>query len=100
MGSSKYPTLTKGEVIAIIESLGFVHKRTVGSHAQFERPADAVVNQRRIVTVDVGKREFSLDLTKSMIRQSGFSQFYGATKRTALRASVEYWLKADDSKAD
>jgi len=69
----KLPLLKPREVEANLEALGFVLKRTTGSHKQYARAADGVRN-RAIVTVDVGKRQFSSDLMKSMIRQSLFSQ--------------------------
>ena len=54
--------------------LGFKFKRQDGSHAQYERPSDGT-RKRCVVTVDMGKRNgFSLELMKSMIRQSGFSR--------------------------
>jgi len=69
----KMPLLKPREVIANIEALDFKHKRTDGSHAQYERPADAT-HLRAVVTVDVAMSQFSKRLMKSMIRQSGFSQ--------------------------
>jgi len=70
---SKMPLLKPREVKANIEALGFVYKRTVGSHAQYERPADSA-HKRAVVTVDVAMTQFSKRLMKSMIRQSTFSQ--------------------------
>jgi predicted RNA binding protein YcfA (HicA-like mRNA interferase family) len=69
----KLPLQTPKEVQANLKSLGFVFKNQVGSHKQYERPADAT-RQRAVVTVDVGKSQFSKDLMKNMIRQSRFSQ--------------------------
>jgi predicted RNA binding protein YcfA (HicA-like mRNA interferase family) len=69
----RLPHLKPREVRANIRSLGFVHKRTNGSHETWERIADAIIPQRKIVQVDVGKSQFDDRLMKSMIRQSGFS---------------------------
>jgi predicted RNA binding protein YcfA (HicA-like mRNA interferase family) len=87
MGKRNYPPLTPAEVVAVLQALKFKVKRQVGSHAHFERLPDEENNQRRIVTVDMGVRDFSERLLKSMIRQSGFERdrFYGATKTTARK---------------
>jgi len=79
-------------VEAILRALGFKLKGQEGSHRQYERLKDAT-HPRSVVTVDVAEREFGDYLIKSMIRQSDFSreQFYGATKRTARRASVKFF---------
>lgn len=69
----KLPLLKPREVEANLKTLGFTHARTVGSHKQYVREADGV-RPRAIVTVDVGKTQFSSMLMKSMIRQSLFSQ--------------------------
>lgn len=69
----KMPLLKPREIIANIEALGFLYKTTRGSHAQYEREAEGT-RERKVVTVDVGKSQFSQDLMKRMIRQSGFSQ--------------------------
>jgi predicted RNA binding protein YcfA (HicA-like mRNA interferase family) len=69
----KLPLLRPREVEANLRALGFIHARTDGSHKQYVRAADGV-RQRAIVTVDVGKDQFSVSLMKSMIRQSRFSQ--------------------------
>jgi predicted RNA binding protein YcfA (HicA-like mRNA interferase family) len=68
----KLPLLKPREVEANLRSLGFRHARTVGSHKTYVRAADGV-RQRAIVTVDCGKSQFSVQLMKSMIRQSLFS---------------------------
>jgi len=68
----KLPLLKPKEVQTNIKNLGFKYKRTDGSHETWERLADALL-PRKVVTVDVGKRQFSKDLMKRMIRQSGFS---------------------------
>jgi predicted RNA binding protein YcfA (HicA-like mRNA interferase family) len=70
----KLPLLKPAEVCRNLQALGFKFKRQDGSHAQYERPADGT-RKRCVVTVDMGKRNgFSLELMKSMIRQSGFSR--------------------------
>jgi hypothetical protein len=45
-----------------------------------------------VVTVDMQKQDFDDYLMKSMIRQSKrtVEEFYGATKRSARKASVPY----------
>ena len=48
MGKRKYPPLKHKEVLEIISNLGFQYKRTVGSHAHYERLER---NTRYIVTV-------------------------------------------------
>lgn len=47
---------------------------------------------RSVVTVDVSKTDFSERLIKSMVRQSNHTreEFYGATKKTARKASVAF----------
>lgn len=91
MGQRRYPQLTLSEVLAILNKLGFVKKHQEGSHAQHERPADGV-RPRSIVTVDMSIRDFDDFLLKSMIGQSNHSreEFYGATKKTAKKASVPF----------
>lgn len=69
----KLPLLKPREVQANLRSLGFVHKRTDGSHETWERAADKV-RRRAVVTVDVGKKQFDKFLMKNMIRQSLLSQ--------------------------
>jgi predicted RNA binding protein YcfA (HicA-like mRNA interferase family) len=68
----KLPLLKPREVQTNLKALGFVHKRTCGSHEQWVREADGT-RQRACVTVDVGKPQFSKRLMKTMIRQSLFS---------------------------
>ena len=89
MGQRKYPRLTPSEVTAILTALGFKFVRQDGSHAQYEAAAGRGY-QRSIVTVDTARREFDDYLIRSMIAQSNRSRemFYGATKRTARKASV------------
>ncbi|MGO4885024.1 MAG: type II toxin-antitoxin system HicA family toxin [Bryobacteraceae bacterium] len=89
MGKRRYPPLTPSEVIAILASLGFSKVRQDGSHAHYEHEATSE-HPRSIVTVDMAYPEFGDDLIKSMIRQPNRSRdvFYGATKRTARKASV------------
>ena len=69
----KLPLLRPREVELNLKSLGFVLARTVGSHKQYVRAADGV-RRRAVVTVDVGKGQFSKELMKNMIRQSLFTQ--------------------------
>jgi predicted RNA binding protein YcfA (HicA-like mRNA interferase family) len=97
MGKRSTPPLTPSEVVAILGVLGFVLKGQVGAHAQYERLADSR-RPRSIVTVDMAESEFGNFLMKSMIRQSNHSiaEFYGATKRTARKASVSY-IRATDT---
>jgi predicted RNA binding protein YcfA (HicA-like mRNA interferase family) len=99
MGKRKYPPLTPSEVTAILTGLGFTKVRQDGSHAHYEH-AVAGVYPRSIVTVDMAYAEFDDGLIKSMIRQSNRSRemFYGATKRTARKASVPFLkLTSSDS---
>jgi predicted RNA binding protein YcfA (HicA-like mRNA interferase family) len=90
MGQKKYPPISPSEVEAILGKSAFTFKRQVGAHAHFERAATKEDPQRRLVTVDRGYSEFDDKLLKSMIQQSGMTreEFYGATKRTALKAGV------------
>src|ERR1051326_9499653 len=69
----KLPLLKPREVQANLRSLGFVYKRTDGSHEAWERAADGT-RERAVVTVDVGKRQFDKYLMKMMIRQSKLTQ--------------------------
>jgi len=91
MGQRRFPPLTPGEVEAILRARGFEKKRQDGSHAQWERAADAQ-RLRSVVTVDVSRSEFREELMKSMIRQSNPTreEFYSATKRPALKAGVPF----------
>jgi predicted RNA binding protein YcfA (HicA-like mRNA interferase family) len=94
MGQRSYPPLTPGEIKVILQNLGFVWARKEGSHAQYKRFADEK-KKAAVVTLDEGYREINdPTLIQSMIRQSGFSreEFYGATKRTARKASVRYMI--------
>jgi predicted RNA binding protein YcfA (HicA-like mRNA interferase family) len=80
----KFPVLKPKDVVANLEGLGFKFKRQDGSHAQYERLADAT-KKRAVVTVDMAMSSgFSKDLTKSMIRQSLFDkeEFYSGTPKT------------------
>lgn len=96
MSKRRYPPLTPSEVTAILGKLGFTFKRKQGSHEQYERPADAD-RPRSVVTVDVKLTEFDDYLLKSMIEQSNHTrdEFYGATKRTARKASVPVLKQAE-----
>lgn len=91
MGKRSTPPLTPSEVISILVALGFSLKRQEGSHAQYECPANAKY-PRSLVTVDMAHKDFDEQLMRSMIRQSNRSRelFYGATKRTARKASVPF----------
>jgi predicted RNA binding protein YcfA (HicA-like mRNA interferase family) len=65
----KLPLLTPREVRANLRALGFVHKRTCGSHEQWVRQA-TVTHAWARVTVDVGPTQYSKRLMKMMIRES------------------------------
>ncbi len=79
--SRKLPKLKPREVEANLQSLGFVHARTDGSHKQYVREGDGT-RKRAVVTVDVGKtqfgsflmNQFGSFLMKMMIRQSLLTQ--------------------------
>ncbi len=71
---NKLPLQKPREVQANIKALGFKYKRTDGSHETWERVADAIITERKVVTVDVGKEQFDQFLMLSMIRQSGFKR--------------------------
>lgn len=77
----QWPTLKAADVRAILRRAGFAHKRTTGSHEQWQ---GEIAGQRRLVTLDASGEPFTprSDLTKSMIRQSGLSkeEFYGHLK--------------------
>jgi len=97
MGQRKYPPLTSSEVVSILKALGFSRKSQMGAHAQFECLKTEKYG-RSVVTVDMGYREFDDALIQSMVRQSNRSRemFYGATRRTAKKASVPF-LKLNPS---
>lgn len=86
----KLPLLKPRQVQANLRSLGFAHKRTVGSHEQWVREADGT-RARALVTVDVGKDQFSKRLMKMMIRQSLFSagEFCSGIVRVCASTAVE-----------
>jgi hypothetical protein len=97
MGRRKYPPLTPSETVAILTALGFHHKKTVGSHAHYERLPKGRF-PRAVVTVDTHYKEFDDDLIKNMIDQSRHTreEFYGATKSTAKKAGVPpYSLRSE-----
>jgi predicted RNA binding protein YcfA (HicA-like mRNA interferase family) len=76
--------LTPDEVIANLESLGFVFKNMVGSHAQYEKAATAT-HIRAVVTVDTKYPRFSKDGMQRMIRQArvaGYSKDEFCSGRT------------------
>jgi predicted RNA binding protein YcfA (HicA-like mRNA interferase family) len=85
MGKRSYPPLKLSEVISILQVLNFTHKRTRGSHAQYE--GTGADGTRKVVTVDLAESEFHEYLIKSMIRQCGHDKkrFYGATEGTAAK---------------
>ena len=94
MGKRSYPPLTPGEIETILKNLGFALKRQEGSHEQWFRPADGK-RIAALVTLDRAYREIGdIKLLRNMIRQSTFSrdQFYGASKGTARKAGVPYWV--------
>lgn len=85
----KLPKLKLREVKANLKALGFVWKRTDGSHETWQRLPDAIMKERKVVTVDVGKDQFDDYLMKMMIRQSGFSRdefCTGVTKAKSVPA--------------
>ena len=99
MGTQRYPPLTPNEVVAILTALGFEHRQGGrGDHAKYIREASRN-RQRAAVTVDMGVRDFHVELIQSMIRQSGFKreEFYGATKRTARSAQVAHFQVEPDA---
>jgi predicted RNA binding protein YcfA (HicA-like mRNA interferase family) len=89
MGRRKYPPLTPSETVAIVTALGFHHKKTVGSHAHYERLPKGRF-PTAVVTVDTQYKEFDDDLITTMIDQSRHTrdEFYCATKSTAKKAEV------------
>src|ERR1017187_1257065 len=101
MGQKKYPPLKRAEVEAILGALGFTAKYQEGSHCQYEREADGK-RHRSVVTVDKAEREFGEFLLRSMVRQSNFSrdEFYGATKRTAVKAAVRFLRLGTSTKGE
>jgi predicted RNA binding protein YcfA (HicA-like mRNA interferase family) len=80
-------------VIAILTALGFTKRGQTGSHAQYVRMGDAR-RKTALVSVDVHYKEFDDELMHLIVRQSGFDrkQFYGATKHTARKASVAFFV--------
>lgn len=101
MGKRKYPPLTPSEVAAILTKLGFTKVREEGSHAHYECLASDK-RRRSVVTVDTGYPEFDDALLKSMIRQSNRTreEFYGATKKTARKAAVQFTGLATSTDGD
>ena len=80
----KYPTLNPQEVRAILRARAFVLANQMGSHEQW---AGQWGGMPRIVTVDAHHQDFSTEILKSMIRQSGMTRddFYNSTPRTARK---------------
>ena len=73
-----YPSLDRDNVEFILKKIGFIPKRTKGSHVQWEGYIKGV---RRIVTVDhmrSRKEKYGHLLTRKMIEQSGLNknEFY------------------------
>jgi predicted RNA binding protein YcfA (HicA-like mRNA interferase family) len=91
MGKRRTPPLTPSDVVGILIALGFALRNQEGSHAQYGCPATEKY-PKAVVTVDMQKQDFDDYLMKSMIRQSKrtVEEFYGATKRSARKASVPY----------
>ena len=82
----KLPLLKPREVRSNLKSLGFTHRRTDGSHEQWERPADES-HPRATVTVKASCNQFSAWLMKMMIRESMLTQeefCSGQLKKTAI----------------
>jgi predicted RNA binding protein YcfA (HicA-like mRNA interferase family) len=87
----KLPKLKPREVKANIKALGFVWKRTDGSHETWERLPDSIITTRKTVQVDVAKSQFDDFLMKMMIRQSGFTRdefCTGVMKRRSVPVSA------------
>jgi len=101
MGKRSTPPLTPAEVVAILKSWDFIKKGQEGSHAQWERTADGK-RPRSVVTVDMHYKDFDADLMRNMIRQSNLTrdEFYGATKRTARKASVPFLRLSPSSETE
>jgi predicted RNA binding protein YcfA (HicA-like mRNA interferase family) len=91
MSRRKYAPLPPSEVVAILISLGFKLDRQKGSHAHYVCEKTGKY-PRSLVTVAMSCQEFDDGLMKSMIEQSNRSRelFYGATRRTARKASVPF----------
>lgn len=69
-----YPPLDRQQIEEILKKAGFVFKRQVGSHAQWE---GCTKSKRRIVTVDhmkSRKEKYGPVLLRKMIEQSGMSK--------------------------
>ena len=71
---NKLPLLKLREVRSNLKALGFVHKRTDGSHETWERLADHIISERKVVQLDAKIDQFDKFLMKNMIRTSGFTQ--------------------------
>mgnify|MGYP001419128834 CR=1 FL=1 len=91
MGQRKYPPLSTDQVIRILIALGFVEikKRGKGDHRFFilERNGQTYIPQ-----VDNGCPEYSDDILKLLIDETGFTrkQFYGATRSSAKKINLRY----------
>ena len=80
----KYPPLTPSDLVAILKAWGFKYDRSKGDHDQYE---GYIKGKRRLVSVDMGQKDFDDFLVKSMVEQSGLTrvQFYCSTKSTAKK---------------
>ncbi|MBP9706777.1 MAG: type II toxin-antitoxin system HicA family toxin [Oligoflexales bacterium] len=67
MGFKKYPPLKPRQVINVLQKNGFIFKRQIGSHQQYEA---FVEGKRRVVTVP-DYSELDKSLLKSIFSQSG-----------------------------
>jgi len=83
----KYPPLTDGEVVAILNALGFRYSHSSGGHDFYKKVHSG---KPHTVTVDPKYSPFTDFLLKSIISQSGYSRerFYAATKKTAKKIGV------------
>ena len=87
----KFPPLTRSEIIEILRARGFMFIRRKSTHLHYEGTTH---KKKRLATVDDGIDEYSDDLLKSIIGQSGLSreEFYCSTKSTAKKINKKYKL--------
>ena len=91
-----YPAITCKEVKSILKAYGFTQKSSNnGSHESWVRTDKNGVLHK--VTVDCPKAPFSVDLIKSMIKQSGLSrvEFYRGAKTTAKKINKKHFTKTE-----
>lgn len=69
--SGHYPPITCKELKAILQSLGFTHQSTHGSHEQWTKVEQG---RKYKVTVDCPKSPFTQTLIKSMASQAGVTK--------------------------